>query len=398
MHYRIYSVSELTKEIKETLETSFPRLWVEGEISNFKKHSSGHLYFTLKDNTSQIRCAMWRFRAGHLLFRPEDGLKVVVQGDLQVYEVGGNYQIIIHQIQPAGIGDLQLAFEQLKKRLHSEGLFADSHKKPIPRYPETIGIITSPTGAAVRDIVSVIFRRYPNVNLILNPVRVQGPGAKEEIVQAINDFNRYGNVDVIIIGRGGGSLEDLWAFNEEIVARAIFHSKIPTISAVGHEVDFSIADFVADKRAPTPSVAAEFAVPDLREVQGILAYYSERMSNTVLQNIRDYRIKIQNLQKSYAFRRPKDVVFQKMQRVDELTKNLQLGFQINFTKKKQKFQALKNQLAALSPISVLQRGYSIAYKNGEVIKNFEQLQPEDLVQVKLAKGHFFSEVKTTGES
>jgi len=262
MEEKIYTVSELTREIKQVLETGFPCLWVEGEISNFKRHSSGHLYFTLKDENSQIRCAMWRYRANDLIFRPEDGMKVLVQGNLQVYEPGGYYQIIVQQVQPAGVGELQLAFEQLKKKLYAEGLFDEAHKKPIPIFPERIGVITSPTGAAIRDIISVITRRFPIAQIILAPVRVQGPGAKEEIVQAIQDFNEFGEVDVLIVGRGGGSLEDLWAFNEEVVARAIFTSKIPIISAVGHEIDFSISDFVADRRAPTPSAAAEMAVPD----------------------------------------------------------------------------------------------------------------------------------------
>ncbi|HFE62791.1 MAG TPA: exodeoxyribonuclease VII large subunit, partial [Caldithrix sp.] len=249
MEKRVYTVSDLTREIKQVLESSFPRLWVEGEISNLKRHSSGHLYFTLKDSNSQLNCAMWRFRVGQLLFQPQDGMKVLVEGDVQVYERGGYYQLIVNQIQPAGIGDLQLAFEQLKKKLHAEGLFDESHKKRLPQFPERIGVVTSPTGAAIRDIVSVVSRRFPGVQLIINPVRVQGETAKEEIAQAIREFNEYGKVDVLIVGRGGGSLEDLWAFNEEVVARAIFDSKIPVISAVGHEIDYSISDFVADRRA-----------------------------------------------------------------------------------------------------------------------------------------------------
>ncbi len=253
MDRHIYTVSSLTHEIKMLLETSFPRLWVEGEISNYKAHSSGHIYFTLKDENAQIRCAMWRFKAGELLFRLEDGLKVIVEADIQVYEKSGNYQLIVQQLQPAGIGALQLAFEQLKQRLRAEGLFDEAHKKPLPTFPERVGVITSPTGAAIRDIISVVHRRFPAVQLILYPVRVQGEGAAEEIVHAIKDFNEFKEVDVLIVGRGGGSLEDLWAFNEEKVARAIYASRIPVVSAVGHEVDFSISDFVADRRAATPT-------------------------------------------------------------------------------------------------------------------------------------------------
>ncbi|MFQ5584210.1 MAG: exodeoxyribonuclease VII large subunit, partial [Calditrichia bacterium] len=231
MDEKIYSVSKLTREIKELLESSFPKIWVEGEISNLKQHSSGHLYFTLKDEGAQISCAMWRFRAGALLFRPQDGMQVIVQGEVQVYEKSGRYQIIVDQMQPSGVGELQMAFEQLKKKLQAEGLFDETHKKPLPAYPEKIGVVTSPTGAAIRDIISVATRRFPGIELLIYPVRVQGSEAGAEIAQAIRDLNEHGQVEVIIAGRGGGSLEDLWAFNEEVVARAIYESRIPIVSA-----------------------------------------------------------------------------------------------------------------------------------------------------------------------
>ena len=397
MEEHIYSVSELTREIKQVLETRFPRLWVEGEISNFKSHSSGHFYFTLKDENSQIRCAMWRFRAKDLLFRPEDGMKVLAQGDIQVYERGGNYQLIVNRLQPAGIGDLQLAFEQLKKKLHSEGLFDEVHKKQIPIYPECIGVITSPTGAAICDIISVVSRRFPAVQIILYPVRVQGPGAAAEIAQAISGFNEQEEAEVLIVGRGGGSLEDLWAFNEENVARAIFASEIPVISAVGHEIDYSIADFVADRRAPTPSAAAEMVVRDRQELFGVLAYYREKFSNSLIQKVSNLHEQIQNLRRSYAFRRPEDVIFQKMQRLDELNKIIQLAVQHNLQIKQQKMQNLKNQVRTLSPVSVLQRGYSICYKDNLVVKDVKQVQALDMVQVKLARGQFISQVQMLGE-
>ena len=397
MNRNIYSVSSLTHEIKTLLETSFPRLWVEGEISNFKAHSSGHLYFTLKDENAQIRCAMWRFKAGELLFRLEDGLKVVAEADLQVYEKSGSYQLIIQQMQPAGIGALQLAFDQLKKRLQAEGLFDEAHKKVLPEFPERIGVITSPTGAAVRDIISVIGRRFPAAQIILYPVRVQGEGAAEEISKAIQDFNEYREIDVLIVGRGGGSLEDLWAFNEEKVARAIYASKIPVISAVGHEVDFSISDFVADRRAATPSAAAEMVVPDRKELSGVLFYFQEKMIQNILQQINNYRNELQNLKRSYAFRRPEDLIFQKMQRLDEISHLLVSEINHMLTLQQQNLTSRLQQLRSLNPLEILRRGYSICYKDGKVIKDIKQLQMLDMVQIKLAKGQFLSQVQMLGE-
>ncbi|NOQ98085.1 MAG: exodeoxyribonuclease VII large subunit [Calditrichae bacterium] len=398
MEKRIYTVSTLTSEIKEVLETSFPRLWVEGEVSNYKRHSSGHLYFTLKDENTQIRCAMWRFKADELRFRLEDGLKVLLEADIQVYEKSGSYQLIVQQLQPAGIGELQLAFEQLKKRLQAEGLFDPQQKKDIPVYPERVGVITSPTGAAIRDIVSVINRRFPATEILLYPVKVQGEGAADEIARAIADFNEYEKVDVLIVGRGGGSLEDLWAFNEEVVARAIFTSQIPIISAVGHEVDYSIADFVADRRAPTPSAAAEIVVPDRQELLGVLAYYREKYRNYFLQEITGYREKIEAFRKSYAFRRPEDLLYQKVQRLDEIWRTIQKAVNYIVERQKQRLENGRLQLRALNPEEVLRRGYSICYKEGEIIKNIKQVNTLDIVQVKLHKGQFISQVQMLGES
>ncbi|RMI14367.1 MAG: exodeoxyribonuclease VII large subunit [Calditrichaeota bacterium] len=392
----VYTVSRLTREIKELLEQSFPRLWVEGEISNFKQHTSGHIYFTLKDEQAQIRCAMWRYRANTLLFRPEDGMKVVVEADLQVYERGGNYQLIVHQIQPAGKGELHVAFEQLKRKLHAEGLFDAAHKKPIPRYPERIGVVTSPTGAAIRDIVSVLRRRFPAVEIVLYPVRVQGEGAAEEIARAIEAFNAYGEVDVLIVGRGGGSLEDLWAFNEEVVARAIFASEIPIISAVGHEVDYSIADFVADRRAPTPSAAAEIAVRNRLEVKGELNYYREKLPRLLLNRIDGYRKRLENLRTGYGFRRPLDVVYQHRQRLDELQRSLARMCIHRIQLHRSRIANLQHQLQALNPHTILQRGYSICYRDGQIVRDVGQLRLSDVVDVKLARGEFSAEVKHLG--
>lgn len=394
MDQKIYTVSLLTREVKELLEMSFPRLWVEGEISNLKFHSSGHIYFTLKDEDSQINCAMWRFRTNQLLFRPQDGMQILVEGELQIYEKGGIYQLIIHQIQPAGVGALQQAFEELKKKLHGEGLFDEQYKKPLPPYPEKIGIITSPTGAAIRDIVSVATRRFPAVQLVLYPVRVQGEGAAEEIVDAIRDFNEYGEVEVLIVGRGGGSLEDLWAFNEEIVARAIFESKIPVVSAVGHEIDYSISDFVADYRAPTPSAAAEMIVKDRSELMGVVNYFQERLETVLEKLIKDHKEQLNSYLNSYAFRKREDLIFQKMQQVDDLQKFLLMGISHSFKLKDQNLQRFIRHLSALNPGSILNRGYSICYKDKQIVKNVNQLNLHDTINVTLAHGKFSSEVKS----
>ena len=264
---KVYTVSEITSAVKYLIEESFPFIWVKGEISNLKRHSSGHYYFTLKDNLAQISCVMWKWRNILMNFILEDGMEVIVGGSLTVYEKQGKYQLDAETIHPIGIGELQLAFEKLKSKLHSEGLFDEKYKKPLPKFPWRIGVVTSPTGAAIQDILSVIGRRFPQVQIIINPVRVQGDGAASEISDAIKEFNEYDEIDLIIVCRGGGSLEDLWAFNEEIVARTIFDSKIPVLSAVGHEIDYSISDFAADKRAPTPSAAGEIAVFNKVEVE-----------------------------------------------------------------------------------------------------------------------------------
>lgn len=393
MDEKIYSVSKLTRKIKELLESSFPKIWVEGEISNLKQHSSGHLYFTLKDEGAQISCAMWRFRVGALLFRPQDGMQVIVQGEVQVYEKSGRYQIIVEQMQPSGVGELQMAFEQLKKKLQAEGLFDEAHKKPLPAYPEKIGVVTSPTGAAIRDIISVATRRFPGIELLIYPVRVQGREAGAEIAQAIRDLNEHGEVEVIIAGRGGGSLEDLWAFNEEVVARAIYESRIPVVSAVGHEVDFSIADFVADFRAPTPSAAAELVVKDRMELLGTINYYYDKLQNSLIKFIQQKRQKLETIRQSYAFRKPEDIVYQKMQRIDELQRLILMSTGHNLQLRQQTLQLLERQLGALNPTAILERGYSICYKEGRVIKDVSLLQLKDLVNVRLARGQFSSEVK-----
>jgi len=382
----ILTVSELTRRIKGVLERGFTNVAVQGEISNFKQHSSGHLYFTLKDEQAQIQAVLWRSRAMNLFFTPQDGMKVVAHGNITVYEVRGVYQIDVVRLQPLGVGELQLAFERLKQRLATEGLFDADHKKPIPEYPERIGIVTSPTGAAIRDIVNIISRRFPSVELILYPVKVQGVGSAEEIAAAIEDFNKFGKVDVIIVGRGGGSLEDLWAFNEEIVARAIFNSRIPIVSAVGHEIDFTIADFVADLRAPTPSAAAELVVPNGSELIGILRNFYYNSEQIVSDKLSSERDNIRALLGSYSFNRPFDLVRQQSQRVDDLRQTLARTMTHRFNLVQQHTLSLDQRMASVNPELILKRGYAIVMRDGESVGSANKLHRDDVVHVRFHDG------------
>ena len=322
---RIWTVSELTQRIRDLLEGEFYDLWIEGEVSNFRAAQSGHLYFTLKDAKAQIRCVCFRDQARILKFRPEDGLRVTVRGSVGVYEPRGEYQIYVTNIEPLGLGALQLAFEQLKKRLQGEGLFDQERKKPLPILPRRIGLITSPQGAAVRDILNVLGRRFPNVHVLLYPVRVQGDGAAGDIVQALRYFNRTRLADVMILARGGGSLEDLWAFNEEIVARAISDSHIPIIAGVGHETDFTIADFVADVRAPTPSAAAEVVVRMRQDFERHIAEHQRHLAQRIRYLLLEQRHRIRDLEAYRGFRKMEDLVRRRRQQVDELASRLAEG-------------------------------------------------------------------------
>lgn len=392
---KIYTVTEITREIKAVLEKSFPTVWVEGEISNYTLHSSGHRYFTLKDENAQIRCTLWRFRGDWLRFEPEDGMKVIALGNISVYERNGQYQLDVIELIPAGLGKLQIAFQRLKERLFQEGLFDEEHKKPIPEFPESIGLVTSPTGAAITDIIRIIQKRFPTVRIIVNPVRVQGEGAEEEIVRAICEFNEFAQIDVMIIGRGGGSLEDLWAFNQETVARAIHDSKIPVISAVGHQIDFTISDFVADLRAATPSAAAQMVVKDKEELLKELRSATQKLSSYQTSLIEYLKQRLKTAQHSYGFRRPLDLISQRWQRVDELSRQIlnRIKNYFEFTKKS---LSLKDEnLRALSPLSVLKRGYSVARKlpELEIIKNAGLLKKEDRLEVKFFKGRVESKVE-----
>jgi exodeoxyribonuclease VII large subunit len=395
----VFSVAEITREIKLLLETTIPVVWVEGEISNLKFHSSGHLYFSLKDKDSQINCVMWRSRNIEPFFTPQDGMKVLALGKVTVYEKRGYYQFDIIKMRPAGIGELQFAFEQLKNKLKEEGLFNEEFKQPIPQYPESIGIVTSPTGAAIQDLINIMNRRFPGIEIILKPVNVQGEGAASEIAAAIDEFNEYGKVDVLIVGRGGGSLEDLWAFNEEIVARAIFRSKIPVISAVGHEIDFSISDFVADLRAPTPSAAAELAAPDWTELLNRIRQYQKtifEISASLIQNQRD---RLKSLVGSYSFLKTPDLVRQYQQRLDELIHSMQLTLEHRFNLQSQKLTSLFHRLQALAPESVLKRGYSICYRaeDNKIIRGASLLKVEDKIRVQFYKGRISGKVEGVQE-
>ncbi len=389
----IFSVSEVTHTIKYLLEENIPTIWLEGEVSNFKAHSSGHFYFTLKDANAQISAVIWRSRAHILNFEIEDGMHVQALGNVRVFERGGRYNFDILQIQPAGVGRLQMEFERLKKQLEAEGLFAAEHKKKIPAYPSVIGVVTSETGAAIRDIINVISRRAPNVQIILRPVQVQGEGAARDIAKAIEEFNAYGKADVLIVGRGGGSLEDLWAFNEEVVARAIFNSHIPIISAVGHEIDFTIADFVADLRAPTPSAAAELAVPDYNELKRKIVRFAQRMQRAVMVKIEHYRQRVKALQRSYGLRRPEDLLHQYALRVDELSTQMQRTIKQRITSQQQYVQQLELRLQNLNPKKVLERGYSITYINGKVLKRARDAQPKGMLLTELHQGKIESQIK-----
>jgi exodeoxyribonuclease VII large subunit len=392
----IYTVTELTRSIRAALEGEFPAVYVEGEVSNFVKHSSGHMYFSLKDANSVISCVLFKGVNQYLKFKMESGIKVVAFGRVSLYDKRGQYQLYVERVEPKGLGALQLAFEQLKERLRGEGLFDVAHKKEIPYLPHRIGVVTSPTGAAIKDILKVTRRRFQNIDLILNPVRVQGKGAELEIARAIEDLNKFGDVDVIIVGRGGGSLEDLWAFNEEIVARAIYNSEIPIISAVGHEIDVTIADFAADMRAATPSAAAETVIPEKEELAGRIDAARDRMKNALYGIVEQWETKLSHLCESYVFKQPFTMVEQYAQRVDDLAKGSALRIGHIIENRAASFGALTGRLESLSPFGVLKRGYSITTKGkkGAAIKDAGELKPGDTVKTKLNRGAFTSKVES----
>lgn len=400
---KIYTVSELTGQIKGILEAEFPPLWMEAELSNFRQPASGHLYFTLKDARSQMQGIMYRSNAQKVNFKIEDGMKVLVYGRVSVYERGGNYQMVASIIEPRGVGALQLAFEQLKKKLYEEGLFDKEHKQPIPILPGRIGVVTSPTGAAIRDILNVINRRFSNIQLLIAPTRVQGDEAPPEIAAAIDELNRIGGVDVILLTRGGGSIEDLWAFNTEIVARSIFRSKIPIISAVGHEIDWTISDYVADLRVPTPSAAAELVIGSKQEFVNRIENHEKRLHSSIQQRLGMLKNNFLRLSQSRVFAEPQNRIRQFQQQIDEYELRIN---QFILTKMKTDEHALivlSEKLHAFSPSSVMLRGFSITTKMGDEasLKSVKQIDPGDRLKTYLADGELTSTVERvyyTGEN
>lgn len=391
-----YKVSEITRLIKEALET-IVNIWVEGEISNCRIPSSGHIYFTLKDEGSQVRCVIFKYSASNLQFNLKDGMKVLLHGKIGVYEKSGEYQLVADRMLPAGVGELQLAFEQLKRRLQEEGLFDKAHKKAIPLLPKRVGVVTSPTGAAVKDIINVIIRRFENANILIYPAMVQGVGAAEEIAKGIRHLNalnhEYG-VEVIIVGRGGGSIEDLWAFNEEVVAKSIYESKIPIVSAVGHEIDYTISDFVADLRAPTPSAAAELVVPEKSQLQGEIENLNLRLTTSLKTRIEKTKREVQALSKSLSPSKMRDSINQNRQQIDSLLSRLILSINHLIESKTQHWAIFSDRLNALSPLRVLERGYSICLLGGskQIVKDAEQIKLGDEVDLKLFQGELVCKV------
>lgn len=416
---RIYGVSELTRLIKAALEQTFGSVWVEGELSNVRRPASGHYYFTIKDETSQIACVLFRGQQARLRFVPEDGNTVRAFGEITVYERGGNYQLLVRQMEEGGQGNLQARFEALKENLQKEGLFDPDRKKTIPLLPRQVGVVTSRTGAAIRDILNVLTRRFPNVCLLLAPVKVQGEGAAREIAAAIDRFNRSTDVDVMIVGRGGGSVEDLWCFNEEVVARAIARSKIPVISAVGHEIDFTISDFVADLRAPTPSAAAEMVVARKDAFEERLADRCRALQRALGERALRARARFIQAASSYVFREPRNLARQHRQRIEGLRVRLEHqvrgglrdgsqflddsavrmshAVRLRVESRQHDIRRLQAQLRSLNPLAVLDRGYSVTRgKDGDVIRSASMLQAGDSLVTQLAEGTVQSTVVGTG--
>jgi len=393
MKTHILTVTHLTIQIKNLLEGNFPDIWVEGEISNLSIPQSGHAYFTLKDEQSQIRSVLFRSSQRFLKFTLQHGMQVICRGRVSVYEPRGEYQLIVDYIEPKGIGALQLAFEQLKAKLEKEGLFDLDHKRPLPLLPQRIGIITSPTGAAIRDMLRVIKRRHPRMHILIYPVPVQGIEAAPAIVEAIQYFNRDQNVEVMIVGRGGGSLEDLWAFNEEPVARAIYASKIPIISAVGHETDYTISDFVADLRAPTPSAAAEMVVKSEESFRESISSLESSLIKSIQQQIDLTRASLREFTRLLGD--PRRLLEQYVQRVDELTGRLATGLQHHVRRDRALLTALTAGLDHLNPLGILSRGYSVTRKlpEGVILKDASNVRPGDLLNTKLHNGEIVSRVE-----
>lgn len=394
---RIFTVTEINNYIKYLMQNDvlLSHLFVKGEISNFKLHTSGHAYFTLKDADSRIKCVMFKGNASKLKFIPEDGCAVIVRGYFSIYERDGQYQLYAEDMIPEGTGSLYKAYEQLKKKLSTLGYFDEERKRKIPFMPKTVGIVTSPTGAAVRDIISIIKRRCPCVDIILYPVQVQGAGAENEIAEGIRYFNNMGNADVLIVGRGGGSIEELWAFNEEVVAKAVYESGIPVISAVGHETDYTIADFAADLRAATPSAAAELAVPDKQSLLGKLSQYRNVLNLKMTNYINDKRVRIERISKDNVFRQLERKILNMNQTLDMLDKYLDHNMQNILKGSRNEFEKTIEKLAILNPEAALNRGYSLILRksDGKLLTSVYQIKPAEELEIRLRDGTATVEVK-----
>lgn len=439
------SVSALTKYIKRKFDADphLQNVYIKGEISNFKQHTSGHMYFTLKDEKARLLSVMFAANNKGMKFLPENGMKVLVKGDISLYEAGGQYQLYVKSMAPDGVGDLYLAYEQLKKKLEAAGLFLAEHKKPIPQYPKSVGVITSPTGAALRDILITIKRRYPIARIIVYPALVQGNNAAKSIAKAISMANARAESDVLIVGRGGGSIEELWAFNEEIVAESIYDSDIPVISAVGHETDFTIADFVADMRAPTPTGAAELAVPHLNEILERLMNRKNRLTRSIQEAVNFERTRLTRMERSYAFRYPHKMYEQKLEQLDKTmdrlgrtstryfmkkreelnqlndilkkqhpeqavqnakdelqqhAKVLRRAMEAIYRQKSQQFVHLTATLSALSPLKIMERGYGLVFAEDEtLVKSTQQVSKGDKIAVSIKDGTLECEIKEIKE-
>lgn len=391
----IFSVSELTIQIKRNLELSFSSVRVKGEVTNLRKQASGHIYFSIKDANSQVSAVLFKGSASKLARLPKDGDKVILDGSLSVYAPRGTYQLVVRAIDYDGVGDLLLKLHKLKEELHQLGYFSKERRKPLPPFPQKIGVVTSPTGAVIQDILNVLTRRAPGFNLILNPVKVQGDGSAEEIARAINDFNKYQMVDVMIVGRGGGSLEDLWAFNERCVADAIFNSKIPVIAAIGHETDVSIADFVADVRAPTPSAAAEIVLKEKTALAEKLVYYKETMRSNISNRAKQYRLKLEKYEHHPIFKDPFAMIAPFSQKLDDMTEDLASIMSLKIERMRAAFENKKNVLAALDPKGVLKKGYCIPFaeKGDRVILNAKQLKKSDKISLMFSDGNVGARVE-----
>ncbi len=391
---KFFTVSEITRGIRTSLEYKFSNIGVLGEISNVRKPSSGHVYLTIKDKNSQLQAVVFRNSASRIKFELKDGMEVISFGSITVYEPRGQYQLIINKMEPKGIGALQLAFQQLKEKLEKEGLFDHAHKKEIPFMPKKIGIVTSPTGAAIKDILNIIDRRFANVEILIYPVKVQGEGAAQEIAEAIAELNNCTDIDVIISGRGGGSLEDLWAFNEEVVARSIYNSRIPVISAVGHEIDITIADLVADKRALTPSEAGELVVPRKDLLIEKTEKFKERLLQSLTGKLRLSKEKLDRIASSYAMRQPFDKFNRLQQRLDEFAQRLNLNITHTLRTEREKLSGIAGKLESLSPLNVLKRGYTITTRreDNKPLRDIKGISKGNKIKTVLSRGSIISEI------